>query len=233
MANPNEKDTKVGKNIQSVEEVLGKTEHFIEKHQKIILYIVGALVVIVGGYMAFNKFYLGPKEKEAQSQIFYAERYFEKDSLDLALNGDNNYMGFLDIIDEYGMTKTADLAHYYAGMCYLKKGQFQEAIDQLEDFDGDDVMVSSMAKGAIGDAYMELGDNEKALEYYKKAADDNVNNFTTPMFLMKQGWTYELAGNYDDALLVYERIQKEFYKSYEWREIEKYIARAKALSGKK
>lgn len=233
MANPNEKESSVGKNIQSVEGVLSKTEHFIEKNQKIILYVVGALVLIVGGYMAFHKLYLGPKEKEAQSQIFYAERYFEKDSLDLALNGDNNYMGFLDIIEEYGMTKTADLAHYYAGMIYLKKGQYEDAIEHLKSFDGDDVMVSSMAKGGIGDAYMELGDNDKAIEYYKKAADDNVNNFTTPMFLMKLGWTYEITGNYTDALAAYERIQKEFYKSYEWREIEKYIARAKILSGQK
>ncbi|MFA5781459.1 MAG: tetratricopeptide repeat protein [Bacteroidales bacterium] len=228
-----EQDTKVGKNIHAVEEALSKTEHFIEKNQKIILYIVGALVVLIGGYMAFKKFYLGPKETEAQSQMFWAEKYFEKDSLNLALNGDGNYLGFLDIIDEYGMTKSADLAHYYAGMCYLKKGQFEEAIDHLKDFDSDDQIVSSMAKGALGDAYMELGDNDKALDYYMKAADNNNNLFTTPMFLMKAGWTYEIMGNYAEALKLYERIQKDYYKSYESREIEKYIARAKGMLNQK
>ena len=228
-----EQDTKVGKNIHAVEEALSKTEHFIEKNQKIILYIVGALVVLIGGYMAFKKFYLGPKETEAQSQMFWAEKYFEKDSLNLALNGDGNYLGFLDIIDEYGMTKSADLAHYYAGMCYLKKGQFEEAIDHLKDFDSDDQIVSSMAKGALGDAYMELGDNDKALDYYMKAADNNNNLFTTPMFLMKAGWTYEIMGNYAEALKLYERIRKDYYKSYESREIEKYIARAKGMLNQK
>ena len=228
-----EQDTKVGKNIHAVEEALSKTEHFIEKNQKIILYVVGALVVLIGGYMAFKKFYLGPKEKEAQSQMFWAEKYFEKDSLNLALNGDGNYLGFIDIIDEYGMTKSADLAHYYAGMCYLKKGQFEEAIDYLEDFDSDDQIVCSMAKGALGDAYMELGDNDKALDYYMKAADNNNNLFTTPMFLMKAGWTYEIMGNYAEALKLYERIRKDYYKSYESREIEKYIARAKGMLNQK
>jgi tetratricopeptide (TPR) repeat protein len=228
-----DKNLKAEKNIGAVEEALSKTENFIERNQKIITYIVGAIIIVIGGYMAFNKFYLGPKEKDAQSQMFWAERYFEKDSLKLALNGDGTNPGFLEIIDEFGITKTADLAHYYAGMCYLKMGQYQDAIDQLEDFDSDDQIVSSMALGAIGDSYMELGDNDKALKYYLKAADHNNNLFSTPLFLMKAGWTYELTGNYEEALKLYERIQKDYNKSLESREIEKYIARAKGMIGTK
>ena len=233
MANLNNEETKVGKNIHAVEEALTKTEHFIEKNQKIILYIVVFIVLIISGYMAFKKFYLAPREKEAQSQMFWAERYFEKDSLNLALNGDGNYLGFIDIIDEYSMTKSARLANYYAGICYLKKGQFQEAIDYLENFNSDDKVVNSMATGAIGDAYLELGDNENALKYYKKAAEKNNNLFVTPVFLMKAGWTYELMNNYEEALKIYEQIHKNYYQSYESREIEKYIARAKSMLGKK
>ena len=131
------------------------------------------------------------------------------------------------------MTKSKNLAHYYAGLCYLKQGQFQDAVDQLKDFSGDDQIVSSMAKGALGDAYMELGDNDNALKYYLKAADNSKNQFSTPMYLMKAGWTYELMGNYAEALKVYERIQKEYYQSFEAREIEKYIARAKGMTAQK
>jgi tetratricopeptide (TPR) repeat protein len=228
-----DKETTTGKNIVAVEEALSKTEHFIEKNQKIIMYVVGAIVVIIGGYMAFNKFYLAPKEKDAQSAIFWAEKYFEKDSLKLALNGDGTNLGFLDIIDEYGMTKTCDLAHYYVGMIYLKQGKFDDAIENLDDFSSDDQMVSAMAKGAEGDAYMELNDNEKALKYYLKAADMHDNAFTTPLFLMKAAFTYELDGNYTESLKLYERIQKDYYKSTEGREAEKYIARAKAKLGEK
>ncbi len=228
-----DKELQGDKNIHKVEEALSKTENFIEKNQKVIMYVVAAIIVVVGGYMGFKKFYIAPREKDAQSQMFYAERYFEKDSLKLALNGDGNNSGFLDIIDEYSMTQAADLAHYYAGICYLKLGQFQDAIDQLESFDSNDQIVGSMALGAIGDAHMELGDNEKALSYYKKAADNNDNLFTTPLFLMKAGLTYEIMGNYEEAQKLYERIQKEYYKSFESREIEKYIARAKGLVGEK
>ncbi|HNW98033.1 MAG TPA: tetratricopeptide repeat protein [Bacteroidales bacterium] len=228
-----DKESVGDKNISAVEEALSKTEKYIEKNQKIIMYVIGAIVVVVGGYMLFKKFYLEPKEEEAQKQMFWAERYFEKDSLDLALNGDGNNIGFLEVIDEYGMTKASNLAHYYAGMCLLKKGQYEEAIDQLEDFDSDDQLVAPMATGAIGDAYMELGDNDKALKQYMEAADMNNNQFSTPFFLMKAGWTYEVMGNYDEALKLYERIRTDYYKSVEWREIDKYITRAKALSSSK
>ena len=228
-----DKEVNADKNIGVVEEALSNTEHFIEKNQKIIMYVVGAIILIVGGYMGFKKFYVAPKEKEAQSQMFWAERYFEKDSFKLALNGDGQNVGFIDIIDQFGITKSATLAHYYAGMCFLKMGQFQDAIDNLKKFNSNDKIISAMALGAMGDAYMELNDNDNALKYYLKAADKNSNLFSAPLFLMKAGWTYEIMGKYDEALKLYERINKDYHKSYEGHEIDKYIARAKNMMEKK
>ncbi len=169
--------------------------------------------------------------------MFAAERYFENDSLDLALYGDGNYLGFLDIIDDYGFTKSANLAHYYAGLCFLKKGEFDDAIDYLKDFSSDDQMVSVMSTGAIGDAYLELGETETALEYYLKAAEQNDNLFTSPEFLLKACWVYEELGEYEEAIEIYETIKTKYYKSFQGREldlydIERYISRAKKLSEK-
>ena len=216
--------------IQVVEEVLGRSEQFIEKNQKLITILVGAIILIVLGYFGFQKFYLAPREKEAQSQIFMAQKYFEQDSLNLALNGDGNYLGFLSIIDDYGMTKTANLSQFYTGMIYLKKGDFNKAIEHLKKFDSDDEFIGSMATGAIGDAYLEQNNTEKAIEYYLKAADQKKNDLTSPQFLLKAAWAFETVAKYDKAIEAYERIQKEFTKSVESRDIEKYIARAKILS---
>lgn len=215
-----------GKNIQAVEEALSKTEHFIERNQKILLYIVLGIIVVVLGVMGFKKYYIAPLNQEAQAQMFMAETYFNMDSLDLAINGDGNYLGFIDIIDEYGLTESANLAHYYLGIAYLKKGQFEDAIDNLKDFDSDDIIVSSMAKGAIGDAYMELGETDKAISYYEEAHTDHANIFTSPMFLMKAGLAYESMQNYDKALEQYKKIKSDFPKSYEYPDIDKYIIRA-------
>lgn len=215
--------------IMAVEEALSKTEIYIEKNQKMLSIILGAIALIVLGYFGFERFIIAPREKEAQSQMFMAERYFEQDSLRLALNGDGSYPGFLSIIDDYSMTKSAKLAHYYAGIIYLNEGKYQDAIDHLEKFNTKDVMLAPMAKGAIGDAYMEMGKKDLAAEQYLKAADTYKNDFTTPVFLQKAAWAYEDAGKKDKAIEIYNKIKTEYPRSAEARDVEKIITNLKGL----
>lgn len=218
--------------IVAVEEVLGRTEQFIEKHSRLLFIVVGAIIVVILLYFGFKRFYLLPREKNAQAAMFYAERYFEKDSFNLALNGDGQNLGFKDIIDDYGMTKTANLAHYYAGICYLNTKDFENAIKHLKKFKSKDKIISSMALGAVGDAYLELKDTKKGLSYYLKAAEKNENDFVTPTFLMKAGWIYEINKDWEKALSTFERIKKEFPRSSEAMAVDKHIVRAKAMLGK-
>jgi len=210
--------------FEAVEEALTKSEQIIEKHQKTILTVIAVIVVIVVAYFGFERYYLKPLENEAQIEIAQAERYFAQDSLQLALNGDGAHLGFLDIIDDYGMTKSSNLAHYYAGICYLKLGEFDNAISYLKGFSASDQAVAPMAVGALGDAYMELGETEKAINYYLDAANQTQNDFTSPFFLQKAAWAYESQGDFDEALDMHERIKREFPKSNEGRQAEKYIA---------
>jgi tetratricopeptide (TPR) repeat protein len=212
--------------FESVENALSKTEQYIEDNQKSLTIIVAAIVVIVGGYFGYQKFYVNPMENEAQSQMFVAEQYFEKDSFNLALYGDGNYFGFIDIIDEYGVTKAANLANYYAGISYLHLGDYEAAIDYLKGFESDDHIISSMALGAIGDAHSELGELENAISFYIKAANNNSNDFTTPIYLMKAAQVYESLEDFSKALDIYDRVKEEFPRSNEARHIDKYITRA-------
>lgn len=215
--------------IEAVEQALSKTERFIEDHQNIILSVIGVIVLIILGFLGYTKFYLNPLKEEAQEQMFMAEKYFEKDSLDLALYGDGNNLGFLDIIDEYGATKSASLAQYYAGISFLKKGEYENAIDHLEDYEGDDYMLKTLAIGAIGDAYVELEDIDNGLDYYLKAANRKENEFTTPPFLMKAAWANEELGDYEEAIELYKRLKKEYPNSIQAREVDKYIARLEEM----
>lgn len=221
------KQDKTEGGIVKVEEALSKTEQFIESNQKLLTIIIGVIVVVVLIFFGFKRFYMAPREQEAKEQMFMAEKYFDSDSLQLALNGDGMYPGFLDIIDDYGMTEGANLSKYYAGLCYLKLGNFNEAVDHLKSFKGKDQIVGPMAKGALGDAYMELNETSKAVSNYLEAADMRDNEFTTPLFLMKAGWTYEIMKDYKKAQEVYERIKLKYPTSTEAREIDKYIARVK------
>ena len=221
-----------GKSFESIEETLSKSELFIERNQKLLTNIVLGILIVVAAYMAWKKYYYKPHAMEAQSQMFMAVDYFEKDSFNLALNGDGNYLGFYDIIDEYGSTPAGNLAHYYAGIANLHLGNYEEALDQLKSFSSDDLMISSMTLGAIGDVYAEMGDNDNAINYYQKAANNHPNDFITPIFLFKAGLLNEIIGNYNNALDAFETIQKEYPRSNESRDIKKYITRVKLLMNK-
>jgi tetratricopeptide (TPR) repeat protein len=214
--------------ISSVEETLTKTEHYLEENYKTLLIGLGVIVILVG-LIWLGKLYLSKRNSEAQSQMFQAERYLEIDSLKLALNGDGNYLGFLDIAKDYKFTNSGNLAKYCAGICYLHLGNYKEAVDFLNKYTKKDKVIGSLAIGATGDAYVELGDLDKAVLKYIEAADYAMNAFNTPLFLMKAGEIYELKGKYPDALKLYERIETEYPESTEGTTIEKYIARVKVL----
>lgn len=216
--------------IVDVEEVYSKTEEFINQNQNLILGVVGGIIAIVVGFYAYNRVYLEPLEEEAHGQMFMAEQYFQKDSFNLALNGDGNYLGFLDVADSYGNTSAGNLSHYYAGICYLRTGQYEDAISELNDFsaDGDAVLLEPVALGAIGDANMELGDIDEALNYYEKAAGASDNDFTSPIYLQKAGFAAEKAGKFDKAIDYYTQVKEKYPRSNEGRDAEKYIARAEA-----
>ncbi|MFW5823208.1 MAG: tetratricopeptide repeat protein [Tangfeifania sp.] len=218
-------------NLHELESALTKTERFIEENQKPITYAVGALILVVVAYLGFNKFYLEPREEEAQSQMFMAESYFEKDSFNLAINGDGNYLGFLDIIDEYGMTKSANLANYYTGISYLYLGQYEDALYYLKDFDTKDILLGPVAEGAKGDAELELGNTDAALKHYRKAYTMSDNELTSPVYMMKAANLLESIDELEDALAIYKEIKEKYPDSNEGRNIEKYISRVEIKLG--
>ena len=206
--------------FEQIEEATISTEQFIEKNQKLLVRGVLVIIIVVGVILGYYRFYKAPMEEEALKQMFVAENLFEKDSFNMALNGDGNAPGFLEIIDKYSSTPSGNLANYYAGICYLHLGDNQK-------FSSDDVIFSSMVTANLGDAYMQLGDFKKASSYYQKATTGTTNMATTPVIMMKAGLAFEKANDYKSALNMYERLEKEFPASYEARDIEKYITRAK------
>jgi tetratricopeptide (TPR) repeat protein len=214
--------------ISNVEETLTRTEHYLEENYKTLLIGLGIIVLCVGLFW-LGKIYLNKRNNEAQSQMFQAERYLEMDSLKLALNGDGNYLGFLDIAKDYKLTHAGNLAKYSAGICYLHLGNYNEAIEFLNKYSKKDKVIGSLAIGATGDAYVELGNLEKGAALYIEAADFAKNSFNTPLFLMKAGEIYELTSKFPEALKIYQRIEDEYPESTEGNTIEKYIARVKLL----
>lgn len=218
-----EKDSATAEVFSKLDETASKTEDWVAKNQKIIIGVVGAITLITVGYFAYQKFIATPKEEDAANEMFVAQSNFEKatngvasDSLyKLALNGSEGKFGFVKIADEYSGTAAGNLANYYAGIAYLNTGKYDDAITSLGKFSSDDVMLSALAKGAIGDAYSQKNQPKEALENYIKAAESNKNDFTTPRFLMKAGKVALALGNKEDALKYFTDIKENYENSPE------------------
>ena len=161
MSNKNEQHE--DEQLENIEHVLSGSEKFIEDNQNIIIKAVLGIVVVILAVMAYGRFVSGPKEVEAQSQLFAGEMLFAKDSFRTAIEGDGNFVGFEYIADEYGSTASGNLAKYYAGISYLNLGDYDQAISFLNSFKADGEMMPAIKSGAIGDAYVEQGDFAKAI----------------------------------------------------------------------
>ncbi|HCQ16337.1 MAG TPA: hypothetical protein DIU20_08755, partial [Cryomorphaceae bacterium] len=169
-----------------------------------------------------------PRENEALEEIYTAQSYFEQDSLQLALNGDGQHLGFIDVAAEYSGTKAGNLANYYAGISYLNTGKYEDAIEYLDDFESDDPVFSVIATGSIGDAFLELGQPQEALDYYDRAVSGESNNLVVPFYLKKAGILAEEQGDLKKSKEYFTRIQKDFKDSQQAADIEKFIARVEA-----
>lgn len=216
------------------EKVMG-VEHWIESNPKIVFSVVGALLLVVGGYFGY-RYYIGMQNDQAQQEMFQAVRYFEKyidtvnDSLNIAMKGDGNNLGFEDIIKEFGSTKAGNLANFYAGVISLKQGKFKLGRLYLEDFSSSDLLVQARAYSLIGDSYMEEKDYTQAASYYNKAANYNANKYFSPSYLMKEALAYEKLNQNDKAIKVYQKIIDEYWESNEFQNARKYKARLETNS---
>ncbi|MBL7981499.1 MAG: tetratricopeptide repeat protein [Flavobacteriales bacterium] len=212
-------------------EVYTRTELFLEKNKKNLTIGALALVGVVAAALAYQYGYAKPRAAEASELVWKAEYYFEIDSLDKAMNGDDQWPGFLEVADKYSNTPSGNLAHYYLGTIYMKKGEYEAAIAEYKKADLGDDVLRVMAVGNQGDALVELGRTDEAVKLFEKAAGMANNDFTTPMYLMKAGILHQQAGKWKDAAKAFNRIAKEFPTSSEASQARKYAGHAEAMGG--
>jgi len=208
-----------------------KSEVFFEKNKTLVLSAVAAIALAVGGFFGYQ-YWISTQDAEAQEEMFQAVYYFEASDFDKALNGDGNNYGFVDIISNYGGTNSAELAAFYAGNIYMKKGEFDLAIDYLKDFSASDLIVQARAYSLIGDAYMEKGDFSEAASYYEKAASYKPNKFFSPSYLVKAALAYEKGNDLESAKKAYDKIVTDYSDASEYQNALKHKSRLEGLTSK-
>ena len=216
--------------LDNVNAALSRSEQFIQEYQKPIF--IGVLIVIIAAsiYLSVRHFYILPREAKAQAEMFRGTFYFEKDSFQLALNGNGaDFIGFEAIANEHSSTAAGNLAKAYTGLCYMHLGQYDKAVEYLKKFKASDLLVSPAILGAIGDCYVEMDRTKEGIGYFEKAAEKAENELISPIYLKKAGIAYESLKEYDKALEAYRTIKDDYPSSMEAGDIEKYIARANEL----
>lgn len=204
------------------EQQITKTEAFFEKNKKALMGCVVAVIVIIAGIILCNTYYLKPRAEKASTELAKSQELFEQQQYEKALPG------FQKVADEYGSTDAGNLAQLYIGICQANLGKWQEAVNALESFSGkDDQMVSPAAEGALGNAYANLNQLDKAVEHLKKAAKMADNNTLSPIYLIQAGEILESQGKKAEALELYQQVKEKYVNSMQYQSIDKYIERAK------
>ena len=204
------------------EQQVTKTEAFFEKNKKAIIIAVVAIIVIVVGAILFNNYYLEPRANEASTELAKSQELFDQQQYDKAL------VGFQKVASDYSSTDAGNLAQLYIGLCQAQQGKWQEAVNALESFSSKgDQMISPAAEGALGNAYANLKQLDKAVEHLKKAAEMADNNSLSPTFLIQAGEILESQGKKDEALKLYQKVKEKYFNSMQYQSIDAYIERCK------
>jgi tetratricopeptide (TPR) repeat protein len=230
-------DNKDKEPVIEIVEGIHKIENFFKKYKDILIYTVGGLILIITVYVGYREFVSKPQQKEALEQMIIPQNYFEKDSFRLALEG-QGWLGEGEVALEPGFkaiakssTPAGNLANFYAGVCCLKLGEYNQAIEYFGKFKSDDEIFAPRALANIGNCYVELGELDKAAQYFERAAHKK-DNIASPSYLKKATVVYEKLGQYSKALELYEEIKYRYPDSSEANTIDKYIERIKTLASK-
>mgnify|MGYP000744646319 CR=1 FL=1 len=201
---------------------------FANKNKKNLTYALVLLVILLAGFFGYTELYQKPREEKAADAMFAAEKYFAIDSSALVLNGDGRSKGVLYIIKEFGGTKAANLAKYYAGVSYYRTNDFNKSIEYLKDFSTSSKQIQAVAFGTIGDAYSELKNNNEAIDFYKKAGNHfPEDEAISSEYLFRAASLLEITGKNDDAIVIYNEIKNKYPKSEKGLMSDKYINKLK------
>ncbi|MCR4660088.1 MAG: tetratricopeptide repeat protein [Bacteroidales bacterium] len=215
--------------VLDTNDLLTKGQLFFEKNGKLIIIIVCAVLVVLAIFFGLRKWYFQPREVRASEEMFAAEQWFGQGNYELALNGNEDNLGFVGVIDEYKCTKAGNLAKYYAGVSSLRMGNYDDAISYLSHYKATDIFTKPMALVAMADAQMEQGDTKAAVANYLKAAKCGDNFITAPTALFKAGMGYIMLGDGAKAAECFKQIKSNYPESTEWNEVDKYISYAENM----
>ena len=234
-------DTNTKQSILSafdLEDFLGeKTYNFYLNNKKIFIGSTASFLFLVIAWFAYNvvwyNYVVIPANEKSIEDLWQAEHSaFDKADWNTAINGDslNTFDGFKDLSEEHSGSTGGEIARYELGISYLNNEQYKEAIKTLKQSSFNDELIGTITLGAIGDAYMQLGNVTDAYNSYKQAYLRRDNILTTPIYMMKAAGAKEIEGDYEEAMLIYKELVEKYPNSNYSNSAEKYLESLKLKS---
>ncbi|MEN9333526.1 MAG: hypothetical protein RLY35_706 [Bacteroidota bacterium] len=220
----------MSENLQTSKETkiqLAGWSGFYNKNKKNVQIAGGALIVIIGGWLAFQFLYMGPRNKEANEALWRIEQWAEMDSMNWVLQGNGEFIGAEELMNKYSGTVAAEKAKFYAACAKRDAGDFQGALDLFKGVDFDDNTVGVQAIGNAGDMYVELGQLDDAADWLqkasKKAMSSDSKDALAPVYLMKAARVQCERQDFESAKTLLQDLVDNFKRSQEIGEAQKML----------
>lgn len=229
MLKPKKKITKKEIKQDQLLTAYAKTTSFYYEYKKYVNYAITALVVVVIAIVVYMNNRRANNEKAATElgKVFsiYDAGASDVRQYQVAINGqpERGIMGLKTIVDNYGTTESGATARFYLANAYLHLGQYDEALRQFDDFDGDSDLLRAAALAGMGSCYEAKGDYARAASSFERAAGIAANQTNTPDYLSAAARCYGLAGEKERAVTLYKRLKNDYPTSTVAREADRYI----------
>lgn len=212
-------------------------EKALRDQSKLILWFTIAVSVVVIAILVYVFFIRRPGIEASDRAVSAADITLAQGQDSIALDQ------YRQVADNYGYDGGNRAALNAAILLYQqamstentdeRDAKLKEAISYLDKYDVKEQVIGAAAKSLEGDCYVNLGQYEKALDYFRQAAKISDNNPSyTPLFLMKEATVQRELKNYSAEAQLYQIIIDR-YPGYGRQinvDMDKYLERAKAQS---
>ena len=200
------------------------TTLYEENKKNIGIGITIVAVLIIGAIVYVNN--RNADSEKATTDLGKIYQYFDNGQYQLAVDGipQQNIAGLKTIVEEYGGTRSGEMARFYLANAYLHLGKTDEALKELEDFSpkGEILAVSRLA--GIAACYEAKGQWRDAGEYFEKASTKYAKDPSAAENLNNAAHAYSLAGDKEKALALYKKLKANYPTTTFARDADRFIA---------
>lgn len=220
--------------IDNLNDNLTKVEQRVQNNQKAIMWaiiVLSIVIILVIGYIYFIR---RPAQEKAQQAIGKADV-----ALITAMSMGDSAMVDSAVNLYSKVANKENRAYLMMAMQQYEKGQYKEALNNLQKYDIQDNIVGAGAQTLEGDCYVNMNNFKEALSCYDRAIKTADQNPTiVPLIMLKKANVLNAMKDYKGEAEIYRTILKEypnFLNSPQGKsvDIQLYLDNAERLAGGK